>query len=618
MVLDSADFLAGLKVGLEIHQQIGRPGDTKLFCRCPAEIIEREPDLVVRRFLRASAGETGIVDVAARAEAEKSKSFLYHAVRESTCMVELDEEPPHSANLQTIITALMIANACKSTVLPRMQFMRKTIVDGSATSGFQRTGLLAFGGVVPGCDPDVRIQSICVEEDAAKLVSRTHDLDIFNLTRLGIPLIEIATEPDIKTPEQAQEVASQIGMLLRSTKRVKRGLGTIRQDLNISVPRGTRVEIKGCQDLRMVPTIIRYEAQRQNGLADVVQEMEKRKISSSSLQSAKRADVSESFAKSGVAFIKKSLAKHDRAIGVRLPNMGGLLGMELAPGYRVGSELADLARSRGFGGLIHSDEDLKKYGVDEHEAQIRSLLSCQTNDAFLILLGDPAIIEESLSRDILPRVVAFLNGVPKEVRKANADGTTSYLRPLPGGARMYPETDIPIVTITNHDVPPLKLLSEQVDELSKNTGISVDQARLLVKEGFDLQEYLDRFPTLEAPFLATALLTYGKEIEARYKKTLDHIPLLEPLFLACHEGKIPRDAIFQILVEIAEGKISMASVDFSKYSQMPDEELRAIVLEAVVSSPDARPNALMGVIMTKARGRVDGKRVMAMLAEVRR
>jgi glutamyl-tRNA(Gln) amidotransferase subunit E len=600
-------MVEGLKIGLEIHQQVGRPGDSKLFCNCPADIVEAKPDLIVTRQLRASAGETGTIDAAALAAAKKAKRYNYQAYNQYTCLVELDEEPPHPVNDEVMRTAIMVAKACGSTILPHVQFMRKTIVDGSATSGFQRTGLVAFGGVVP--DTNVRVQTICVEEDAAKIVTRTPSEDTYNLTRLGIPLIEIATEPDITSAEQAQEVAAQIGMILRSTKRVKRGLGTIRQDLNVSIPGGTRIEIKGAQDLRMIPTIIENEAKRQHGLLTVKEKVDVVHID------GKIFDVTDTFSKSTVGFVKSAIAKGDHAIGIKVPHFGGIFGTELCPNYRVGSELADIARTAGFGGLIHSDEDMKKYGVDSHV--LGGEFSLGEKDAFIVLIGDQERIQMLFHDAIIPRLQQFAIGVPKEVRKANPDGTTSHLRPMPGAARMYPETDVPIVKVHAEGIMAPKLFTEQVKEILK-TGISEDQAKNIVRDGIPFEEYLSKYPSIEPSFIATATLTYGKEILARYKKDIDHIELLDPLFDAVEQKKIPKSAIFEILVEIADGKVTLDKVDYTKYEPISDAALRAIVHTAIKELPNANANVLMGKVMAQARGKAEGKRVLEMIEHEKR
>lgn len=621
----ASPVIPGLKVGLEIHQQLGNATtkNRKLFCACTADIVERQPDLVFSRQLRAIAGETGTVDIAAAAEQAKGKRYLYHAFREASCLVEMDEEPPHPVNPEAIITGIMVAKAFGSTSLPRVQFMRKTVVDGSAVSGFQRTGLLALGGVVPGIEPVVRIQTVCVEEDASKIIARGADEDVYNLSRLGIPLIEIATEPDITSPQMAQDVAAQLGMILRSTRRVKRGLGTIRQDINVSVPGGTRIEIKGCQDLRLIPTYVEYEARRQQSLISLKAEFAARirKSDLATLSSADIVDVTSVFAQSKTGFIKSAIAKGDKALGIKVPGAQGLLGKELCPNYRVGSELADLARSRGFGGLIHSDEDLAKYGVADHKDALSAAFSIDASaskhDGFVLLIGKRERIEAFFDDAIIPRLTQFLAGVPNEVRKANPDGTTSFQRPMPGAARMYPETDIPLVVVDASSVTAPKLLTEQIADAVANAGISEDQARQIVREGLPFDEWRERFPSVDPTFLATAMITFGKEIAARYKKEIDHIALLEPLLDAVERKLLQQSSVFQALVDIAEGKSVPGSIDYSRYAQLSDEELAAIVREEMAKNPALPMGGLMGNVMARVRGKADGKRVQEIIARAR-
>ena len=256
------------KSGIEIHQQL----DThKLFCNCPSLLRNDEPEFQVKRKLHAVAGESGEIDIAAKHEAEQDKEFIYQGY-DSTCLVELDEEPPHLINQEALQTALHIALLLNCEIIPIAQVMRKTVVDGSNTSGFQRTALIARNGYVETDSGKVGIENIFLEEDSGRPPSGSISSDkldedskitrIWKLDRLGVPLVEITTAPDIKTPEQAKEVALHIGDILRSCK-VKRGIGTIRQDINISIPEHPRTEIKGFQDPKMMIRTVELEVERQ-------------------------------------------------------------------------------------------------------------------------------------------------------------------------------------------------------------------------------------------------------------------------------------------------------------------------------------------------------------------
>src|SRR3990172_2742836 len=253
----------GLKCGLEIHQQL----DTfKLFCNCPSLLKQTEPDFRVKRKLHAVAGESGSVDEAVAYEAGREREFLYEGYN-TTCLVELDEEPPHLINPEALKIALQVSLLLYCKILPITQIMRKTVLDGSNTSGFQRTVLIARDGYITTNYGKVGIDTICLEEDSARIIDKKGKTVIYKLDRLGIPLIEIATAPEIKSPGQAKETALLIGDILRSCK-VKRGIGTIRQDVNLSIKGGKRIELKGFQDIRNIETALTNEVIRQKGLVE--------------------------------------------------------------------------------------------------------------------------------------------------------------------------------------------------------------------------------------------------------------------------------------------------------------------------------------------------------------
>src|SRR3989338_8905671 len=267
---------SGLKCGIEIHQQLE---GKKLFCSCPTTLRDDPPDFTITRKLRATAGESGEIDVAAAQEQTRGKTFIYHGYNDTTCLVETDSEPPHDLNKEALLTALQFSQIAGATVSPVVQVMRKTVVDGSNTSGFQRTALIARNGMLTTSQGEVGIINISLEEDSCKIISETAEDKSYSLDRLGIPLIEIGTAPDIKTPEQCQEAAKKIGMLLRSLPGVKRGLGTIRQDVNVSIAGGQRIEIKGAQDLRLLPLLVELEAKRQQELLKIRDELKSVKLS---------------------------------------------------------------------------------------------------------------------------------------------------------------------------------------------------------------------------------------------------------------------------------------------------------------------------------------------------
>jgi len=264
----------GLKCGIEIHQQL----DTthKLFCSCPARMSDDEPCCEIRRRLSAVAGETGKVDAAARYESLLGRTFIYRIYDRETCLVETDEEPPHDINREALETALKISLMLGCEIPEEVHTMRKIVIDGSNTSGFQRTLMVGLNGKLETGKCEVGITNVCLEEDSAQIIEKRDDVTVYGLDRLGIPLVEIGTTPDIHTPEDARAVAERIGMILRSTGAVKRGLGTIRQDVNVSIEGGARIEIKGAQELRMIPKLVEKEARRQASILAIRDELRKR------------------------------------------------------------------------------------------------------------------------------------------------------------------------------------------------------------------------------------------------------------------------------------------------------------------------------------------------------
>ncbi|MDD5096691.1 MAG: Glu-tRNA(Gln) amidotransferase subunit GatE [Candidatus ainarchaeum sp.] len=438
-----------MKCGLEIHQRL----DTgKLFCRCSSTLAdtERSPEYKLKRRLRASAGEMGELDIAARMEQEKEKEFHYDGFFESCCLVEADEEPPLDMDAEALRIVLGIAQQLHMDVCDELHVMRKIVVDGSNTSGFQRTCLVATGGYLETSKGKVRISTVAVEEESSGIVAEEAHIKHYRLDRLGIPLIELATEPDILDAEHCKETAEKIGLILRATGKVARGIGTIRQDVNVSTERGARVEIKGAQDLRTIPLYVQNEVKRQEELLRVIGEVGKR-IGDKEIK-PKVVDLTKTFAKTECGLIKKGLESGGHVLGIRLEGHEGLIGRELVPGRRYGTELSDYAKSAGVKGIIHSDEDFAKYKISDAEKEaVRKALGVKKGDAFAMVVAHKTTAERALHR-VLER--ANMRRVPEETRKANQDGTSSFMRPLAGRARMYPETDLQTIEITD------KLLGE--------------------------------------------------------------------------------------------------------------------------------------------------------------
>jgi len=455
-----------MKCGIEIHQRIA---GKKLFCNCVPSAEESAEGAKFSRRLHAVLSELGELDAAVRLESIRQRSMGYSAPANSSCLVEADEEPPHQINREALSAVLLFCKMLNCSSVDELHVMRKNVIDGSNTSGFQRTAVVGLGGSIETQVGKLGIQTVCIEEESAGIVEAGKEATAdYELSRLGIPLVEIATEPTLSSGTEAQEAALAIGTLLRKTGLVQRGIGSIRQDLNVSIPEGARVEVKGVQELSMIASTVDLEAQRQEKLLALSKEIEK-KLAGKPID-AVFVDLTEVFEGTACQLVSKAIHSGGRVMGLRLQGHEGLLGREVAPGRRYGSELADYARSAGLKGLIHSDENLAKYNFSEDEtSELKVALSILPGDAFALVAGEQKKAQAALS-EVCCR--ANYPGVPEETRKANPDGTSSYMRPLPGKARMYPETDMPALPITKEmlhqaadDAKLAEKLQEQKDEL---------------------------------------------------------------------------------------------------------------------------------------------------------
>ncbi|MCD6474301.1 MAG: Glu-tRNA(Gln) amidotransferase subunit GatE [Thermoplasmata archaeon] len=601
----------GFRAGLEIHQQLATH---KLFCNCNSELEENgKLRFVFSRRLRPVQSERGDVDRAAIEEARRGKKFLYYA-GENACLVEADEEPPHAANEEAIDTAIMLSLLLNADLVDEIHFMRKIVIDGSNTTGFQRTALIALNGSIDG----IGIETICLEEDAARKIGEKGNEIEYALDRLGIPLIEIATAPDIKSPKQAMEIALKIGMLLRATKRVKRGIGTIRQDLNVSIRGGARVEIKGVQELKDIPKILENEVKRQIELIEVAKELKRRKAKEFKAE-IKNVEIIFEKTKS------KFLQKNKPILACCLPKFKGLLGGIKYKEYRLGKELAMYAKSRG-GGIMHSDE-LPNYGVSIEEVEaLKRMLGCKEKDAFIISAGKNAMEAIKIA---VERARMALKGVPEEVRKAMPDGSTSYMRPLPGAARMYPETDVPPIRISRRRINKIKAMlpempEEKIRRMVSQYRISMEEARQLVYSGRD-----ELFEEMAAKYgyekvVARILLNVLSEMEKEGYDVNEAIARLDDVMHGLKNGMYAKEATDVLLRYLAANKEASMEEAIEKcgIKAMSMDELKNIVRKVVNEKKDLIKerkeraiSPLMGILMKELRGKADGALINKLLRE---
>ncbi len=612
----------GLKMGLEIHQQLNTK--TKLFCPCECELTDKKPRYRVLRNLRPTQSELGKIDRAAFEESRRKLTFLYDAYPHHTCLVESDDEPPHPLNQEALEIGLIIASLLNMNVVDEFHTMRKQVIDGSNTGGFQRTGLVATDGYMDTEYGKVVIENLCLEEDAARRMGQKKGKMEFRLDRLGIPLLEITTDPSMKHPEQVREVAYQIGQVLRST-RVKRGLGTIRQDLNISIREGARVEIKGVQDLDLMPTMVENEVKRQINLLEIREELKKR----GAQVPDKIYELNHLFQDAESKIISKAIKNKGKVLAIKLKGFKGLIGREVQPGRRFGTELAGYATKMGVAGIFHTDE-LPAYGITSQEVEmVNQFLTLDKDDAF-ILVADEEEKSKNALQEVQRRAKTALVGVPEETRKALDDANTEYLRPLPTASRMYVETDIPAQVISSDRLEKVRsnlpeLPAEKRERIMKEYGLSEDLANQLVRQDrSDQFEELMAACELDSTIIASTLAYSLKELK-REGLRADELStsVFIDIFKLVADGKITKDAINPVIKKVVEDSVAPDdAAEKLNLMVLSDEDVKIIIQKIVASQEQmlkergqAAMGPLMGMAMKELKGKADGKLVNKLLKE---
>ena len=651
----------GFMCGLEIHQQL----DTaKLHSRMPSKLYEyKSEDIPVEwprstRRLRASRGEGGETDVAARFEQRRNRKFEY-VQPPNAGLIELDECPPRNHEPEAVDVVLTMAALMDAKPIPNLQTMRKTVVDGSNTSGFQRTTMVATDGKIETNSAQVGIDVISLEEDSARKLdtkkSNSGETVVYNLDRLGVPLVEVATAPDVRSPEHAKETALALGRLLRDTRRVRRGLGSIRQDLNVSIACGDRVEIKGCQDLDWIPRIIRLEMARQLHFYRLANELRSeaelpplpadRELDSKPVENRVKLatsnripldihELSGLFSDCESEMVSSSIEDGSSVLGIALPGFSGRLGKKtpIENGSqlpRLGRELASAAKLAGVPGIFHSDE-LPSYGIGSAEVDaVRSEMALSEGDAFVLCVAPRWQGELALEAVIYRARMAF-HRIPQEVRNVvirkgkPEDGTTTALRPLPGGARMYPETDIPVLEISpdrwSSICENLPLTVKERKERLNVLDLSSNQIEALLNGEIDdlLFHGIDGPLELPPKAWASALLESGTD---KPNALAASVHLRE-------RGLMTREGAETLLAESVEASadelVSWMSSESESRGFLPadtssiEEAVDAVIRERSDFIEERGMGAvgpLMGMVMQKLGGSADGKAVSKILRE---
>jgi len=611
-----------LKVGIEIHRQLDSAH--KLFCSCPTDFTESEPENKFIRRLRPTQSELGQVDQAALFEFHRGKSILYESDNQTSCLVEMDEEPPARLNTEAVDICLTASLLMGAKPVDEVHVMRKVVIDGSNTTGFQRTAVVALDGALNVDGKNIPITQISLEEDAARKGAQSQNTVGYRIDRLGVPLIEVTTGPVLESPPEVEKVAHAIGTILRATRKVKRGLGSIRQDLNVSIPGGALIEIKGVQELDLLAKAVELEVGRQQKLLEIRDELSRRSVQKDSIR-REYVDLSSAFSTTKAKIIKEAIGKGGAVLGVKLPKFKGLVGKELAPGLRLGTEMSNRASFwAGVGGIFHSDE-LPGYGVTEEEVNtVKDGLKVGDEDAFVLVADDPAKAKDALDA-VVDRVLETFAGVPEETRAAMPDATTRYMRPRPGSARMYPETDVPPTPVTENYIAKLSAhLPETAEALTKRLMDQYSLNAKLTKQLVD-SEYLTLFEEIVASgktsptFVATFLTETCKSLE-RDGVAVHSISdvRMKAIFQLADRGAVAKEAMVDLVkwqvknlnLEPGEGIKSLG------LKMLTEKELDEVVSRHIEKNRrliDERGqgafSSIMGSVMSEVRGATDPKLV---------
>jgi len=629
------DYAAiGLKAGLEVHQQLLT--EKKIFCRCPAGRYSDKYDSEILRHMRPTLSELGEYDGTALMEFKTKKEIVYRIKRDTVCTYEMDDTPPFMLNEDALDIALEIAMLLNLNLVNELHISRKQYLDGSIPTGFQRTTILGVNGWIPFRGRRIGIYQLGLEEDACREVSDVGHERVYLTDRLGMPLAEPVTHPDMRTPQEVAEVGEVLRRLMRSTGKVRTGAGATRQDVNASVAGGTRIEIKGVSSLKRVPLLVYNEAMRQWNLLRIRGLLTQRGITRDTFKAATE-DVTDILARAGYQPIRRAL----RALGgggvarcVRLHGFAGILNEQTQTGTRFAQEFSDRLRVVAcldqLPNLIYSDDPAKTISSPQWK-RMRERLGASAEDVLVVTWGGQADADTGAS-EIAIRGREATVGVPNETRQALADGTNGFERILPGPQRMYPDTDLPPMPLSSERFEKIRsTLPEPVwDRQARLEALGLPSdviSKLVISTRAPLFDRLVREMSVQPMLVgevltrhATALRRKGFDFRALTDEEIAEVLRLYQQAELAREGIVP---VLQTLsrsgrVGESDGAVervraAMQDLGFSAASR---DELKTTVARVMrefdpsaMRNPDKKHDYLMGVLMKQLRGRVEGRRV---------
>jgi glutamyl-tRNA(Gln) amidotransferase subunit E len=625
----------GLKCGLEVHQQLLT--ERKLFCRCPAGRYSDEYDAEILRHMRPTLSELGEYDGTALMEKKTRKNVFYRIHHETVCTYEFDDTPPFMVDEESLDIAIELSLLMRLNMVGELHIARKQYLDGSIPTGFQRTAILGVDGWIPYKGRRIGVRQLSIEEDACREVSDIGHDRVFLTDRLGMPLIEAVTEPDMRTPQEAADVCQIIRMLCRSTGKVRTGYGAGREDVNVSVRGGTRVEIKGVPQIWRIPHLIYNEAMRQCALLEIRHELKQRGVTPKTFAYSAH-DVSRLVSKATYEPIRAALAEGLCAKCVVLRGFAGLLSHPTQEHTNFATEFSDRVRVVAcltkLPNMVHSDTAAESIPARDWK-QLRRKTGAKANDALVLVWGDQRDAETACN-EIALRAREATEGVPNDTRQAFKDGTNGFERVLPGADRMYPDTDLPPIEIPLERIERIRSgLPEYVwDREARYRRMNVPGELVEPMCVSPLAGLFDRIVSelsLHPRFVAVILFQRLKAFrrEGLKPERLSDEELFG-VFKAHADGRLAREGVPELIEMLLKASAPRAGVE-SRVAQLldelrihpiPEDELNAALAGAIEQAESGRfvslgqkHRYLMGQLMRALVGRVDGKHLAEVLEE---
>ena len=446
----------GFMSGLEVHQQLKTK--EKLFCHCPAGIYHHNNDYDAEliRHMRPTLSELGEYDGTALMEFKTRKEIIYQINNTTACTYEVDDTPPFKIDREALEYAIEISLASKLNIVGEVHITRKQYLDGSIPTGFQRTAIIGVNGEIQLKNKKVRLIQLSIEEDSCREISDIGHQRVYKTDRLGMPLIETVTYPDMVNPQEVMEANNYIRFLNRSTNRVRTGIGTGRQDVNVSCRGGSRVEIKGVSHTKWIPALTHNEAFRQWALLHI-RELLLKHFPDPEQWKMQHSRIDMRDFKISCPPNKYLEKMKSRAYAVNLPGFKNILSHFTQPGKCFANEISD--RLKVIACIekpnMVTSEDLDNLLDKADIKALQDLFNAGENDAQIIFWSPPGDVDTAIET-IEERCRIAFKEVPKETRKSFADGTTIFERVLPGADRMYPDTDSPPIPLEDDYIKQLE------------------------------------------------------------------------------------------------------------------------------------------------------------------